>query len=98
MSQAVEYKFDPEPRDFDIIRCLRTHMKLNGLTEFSADDMRGLHLEQFLGDTLHGMGSWCARMQHNKFIEPVGRKRSSRPERHLAFIKTYRLTGKDLKT
>lgn len=86
----------PEARDFDILRSIRTHLYLNHQTEFSADDLRGLGLDRFFKNTQNGVGGWFATMQHFKFIDPVGWKRSTQENRHMAVNRTYRLTGKDL--
>jgi len=82
-------------RDVDVLRTLRTNLKIEDRVTFSADDIFLFGLDRFFEDKVHGVGGWFAREQHHRQIEPVGTKRSTRPSNHMREIGVYAFAEKE---
>jgi hypothetical protein len=76
-------------RDVDVLRTLRTNLRIENRETFSADDIFLFGLDRFFEDTVHGVGGFFAKLQHLGKIEAVGRKRSIRPSNHLREIRVF---------
>ena len=82
-------------RDADILRTLRTVCAIEKRSTFSADDVFLFGLDRFFEDKVHGIGSFFAKLQHQKLIEPVGTKRSTRESNHMRMIRVYAFAEKE---
>jgi len=82
-------------RDVDVLRTLRTNLRIENRKTFSADDIFLLNLDRFFEDKVHGVGGFFAKLQHLGKIEAVGRKRSVRPSNHLREIRVYAFVSKE---
>lgn len=82
-------------RDADILRTLRTVCTIEKRNTFSADDIFLFGLDRFFEDKIHGLGAFFAKLQHQKLIEPVGTKRSTRESNHQRVIRVYAFVEKE---
>lgn len=88
MTQAFD--FNLTEKDMDLIRTFKTLLKLDKKTEFSSDDFRAYQLDRFIWDKQHGIGSFFAKLSHNKITEHVGFTRSQISSNNGHTIRTYR--------
>jgi len=93
MSQTFDFALNA--RDLDVLRTLKTVCKIEGRNTFNADDIFLLQLDRFFEDKQHGIGGWCASMQHHKKIEAVGYVRSKRVSNHMRQLRVYAFVEKD---
>ncbi|MCJ7559153.1 hypothetical protein MUO79_00865 [Candidatus Bathyarchaeota archaeon] len=82
-------------RDIDVLRTLRTNLRIENRETFSADDVFLFGLDRFFEDKVHGVGGFFAKLQHLGKIEAVGRKRSVRPSNHLREIRVYAFVSEE---
>jgi hypothetical protein len=86
---VVEFSFNLNKRDMDILRTLDTIMKIENRKTFSADDIFLYGLDRFFPDKVHGIGGWFAKQQHHGNIRRCGTRRSVRPSNHLRRISAF---------
>jgi len=80
MSQVQTVRFVWTPRDADVLCSLKTHLKLEGRTEFCADDLYLANLDRFFKDKVHEIGGWFASALHYGYIVRTGKEKpSTRP-------------------
>jgi len=82
-------------RDADILRTLRTVCTIEKRSTFSADDLFLFGLDRFFEDKIHGLGAFFAKCQHQKLIEKVTTKRSTRESNHMRTIWVYAFVEKE---
>ncbi len=82
-------------RDADILRTLRTVCTIEKRSTFCADDIFLFGLDRFFEDKIHSIGAFFAKLQHQKLIEKVGRKRSTRESNHDREIWVYAFVEKE---
>ena len=82
-------------RDADILRTLRTVCTIEKRNTFSADDIFLFGLDRFFEDKIHGVGAFFAKLQHQKLIEKVTTKRSTRESNHMRQIWVYAFAEKE---
>lgn len=82
-------------RDADVLRTLRTNCTIEKRSTFSADDIFLFGLDRFFEDKVHDIGAFFAKLQHQKLIEKVTTKRSTRESNHDRVIRVYAFVEKE---
>ena len=90
-SNVFEYIFTK--KDEDLLKTFKTLLAKDQKTEFSSDDFRKYGLDRFIKDTQHGIGTFFAKLVHNKKAKKIGYTRSEFASNHGRQIRTYCWTG-----
>jgi hypothetical protein len=98
MTQRLDFYHLPEDQkalthqDCNVMRTLRTNLKLDHLETFSSDMLRLYGLDRFFPDKAHGIGGFFARLKANGKALEVGWIRSTFPSNHGRMIREYKFT------
>ena len=91
--QAGKFDFCLTIGDEKTLKAFRTLLKVDGIIEFSSDDFRRYQLDRFIGDKVHGIGCFFAKLKHQGLVEEVGSVRSTLASNHSRVIRVYRWRG-----
>jgi hypothetical protein len=75
----IQQNFEPgamTPRETDLLRTLRTHMRYENITEFTVDTLRMLGFDRFMPHDKLGRityGSMIGKWQYEGYVERTGR-------------------------